>query len=91
MKLHVPSFLLGVGLTAAAMSSRARLRPVAVELTALGVHLGRLGRSLLVRQREDLEDLWAEVEERVRERAAGDRARRAPAHANGNGAARVPA
>jgi hypothetical protein len=89
MKLHAPSFLLGVGLTAAVMSSRSRLRPVAVELSALGVHLARLGRSLVARQREDLEDLWAEVEERVRERAVGERARRAPAHTNG--AARAPA
>lgn len=70
MKFHAPSFLLGVGLTSAFVSTRGRLRPVFVELSALGLHLGRLGRSLAGRQREDLEDLWAEVEERVRARVA---------------------
>jgi thioredoxin reductase len=95
MKFHTPSFLLGVGLTAATFAARARLRPVVVEVAALGVHLGRLGRGLVERQRENVEDLWAEVEERVRERAREAR-RRAPApeperrtYVNGNGAART--
>jgi hypothetical protein len=68
MKFHAPSFLMGVGLTAAAVAARGRLRPVAVEIGALGVHLGRLGRTLIERRREDIEDLRAEVAERLRER-----------------------
>ena len=87
MRFHGPSFLLGVGVTSAFVATRGRLRPVFVELSALGLHLARLGRSLAGRQREDLEDLWAEVEERVRARAgaaAAERHAHAP-HA-GNGA-----
>jgi hypothetical protein len=88
MRFHVPSFLLGVGVTAALVKTRARLRPVAVEVTALGTHLARLARALVEREREDLEDLWAEVEERLRERAAVARRRGAPATSNGT--ARAP-
>ena len=69
MKFHTPSFLLGVGVTLAVVGSRARLRPVAVEMVALGTHLGRVALGLVERQREQAEDLWAEVEDRVRERA----------------------
>jgi hypothetical protein len=69
MKFHAPSFFLGVGVAVAYGATRTRLRPVAVELSALGLYLARLGRSVAERHREDLEDLWAEVEERVKERA----------------------
>jgi hypothetical protein len=86
MKFHPPSFLLGVGLTAAAMSARPRLRPVAVEIGALAVHLARLGRGLVERQREEVEDLWAEVEGRVRARAGEERRRRGAIQAAFNGA-----
>jgi hypothetical protein len=93
MKFHVPSFLLGVGVTAAAVASRARLRPVAVEVTALGLHLGRQARSIAERRREEVEDFWAEVEERVRGRArageAGERGGEPRAPLGGNGAARA--
>jgi hypothetical protein len=82
MRFHAMSFLLGVGLTAALVKARGRLKPVAVEVTALGVHLLRLGRSLVEREREDLEDVWAEVEERLRERARATR-RPHPVHTNG--------
>lgn len=95
MKFHTPSFLLGVGMTAAVVASRERLRPVVVEVSALGVHLSRLGRALFERQREHAEDLWAEVEERVRERGREARRRREVLRdtlhgpfANGAGAAR---
>jgi hypothetical protein len=88
MKFHVPSFLLGVAVTAGLVKTRSRLEPVAVEVTALAVHLARLGRSLIERGREDLEDLWAEVEERLRERA---RVEERPHAAPTNGAARVAA
>jgi hypothetical protein len=79
MKFHTPSFLLGVGAAAAVMATRARLRPVAVELGALGVHLGRLGRALAERRWERGEDLWAEVMDRVRRRDEETRERRAGA------------
>jgi hypothetical protein len=65
------------------MKTRDRLHPVMVELAALAVHLGRLGRSLAEREIEDLEDLWAEVEERVRARARSAAREGAPAGANG--------
>jgi hypothetical protein len=77
MRFHTPSFLLGVGVAAAGMATRTRLRPVVVEVSALGVHLGRLGRALVERQWEHAEDLWAEVGERVRERDGDARERRA--------------
>jgi hypothetical protein len=86
MKFHAPSFVLGVAVTSGLWASRGRLRPVAVELSALGVHLARIARSLAGRQREDLEDLWAEVENRLRVRTREAADRRAAAH-TGNGAA----
>lgn len=76
MKFHAPSFLLGVGVTAAAVATRERLRPVVVEVSALGVHLVRIGRAVFEREREQAEDLWAEVQERVRERGREARRRR---------------
>jgi hypothetical protein len=87
MRFHVPSFLLGVGVTATVVATRVRLHPIAVEVAALGVHLGRLARGLTERRREDLEDFWAEVEQRVRlrDREPGPPAR----HAATNGAAHV--
>lgn len=89
MRFHAPSFLLGVGVTAGFMAARSRLHPVAVELSALGLHLARMGRSLAERKREDLEDLWAEVEERVRERAREERRQRSPFGGNGQVHART--
>jgi hypothetical protein len=69
IKFHAPSFVAGAVAAVVFMKARGRLHPVAVELGSLGVHLGRLARSLAERQIEDLEDLWAEMEERLRERA----------------------
>ena len=91
MKFHAPSFLLGVGVAAASMGARERLRPVLVELSAFGVHLWRTGRGLVSRQRENVEDLWAEIDVRARERAKARPAREASskvAFVNGSGAAR---
>ncbi|MFT3769970.1 MAG: hypothetical protein QM820_31465 [Minicystis sp.] len=82
MKFHPPSFLLGVGLTSAVFAARGRLRPVVVEISALGVHLVRVGRGLVERQRENAEDLWAEVEERVRDRTRHARSKRAAEQAS---------
>jgi len=91
MKLQPSSFLLGVGVAVSLMATRHRLRPVAVEIGALCVHMARLGRALVERQIEHAEDLFAEVDRRVREREGHVR-RREPAHAqaaravSGNGA-----
>jgi hypothetical protein len=82
MKFHPTSFVAGVLFAAAGIASRERLRPVAVELSALALHLARLGRAVLERQRENVEDLWAEVEQRAHERAHPTAAPRA-AHTNG--------
>lgn len=71
MRFHVPSFLLGFGAAAVLIGARSALRPAFVEITALGVHLGRLGRAVISRQREHWEDLFAEVEEAARRRARG--------------------
>lgn len=71
MKFHVPSFLLGFATAAALIGARAALRPVVVELGALLVHFGRIGRAVAERQRENLEDLFAEIEESARQKARG--------------------
>jgi len=73
MKFHVPSFLLGFGTAAALIGARAALRPVLVELAALGIHFGRIGRAVVERQRENLEDLFAEIEENARRKSRGTR------------------
>lgn len=91
MKFHTPSFLLGVGVAAAAMGARSRLRPVMVELSAFGLHVGRVARGVVERQRESLEDLWAEIEHRAtlrdrRPKRARTEARPAPAFVNGSSA-----
>jgi hypothetical protein len=86
MKFHPPSFVLGLASAVALMGTRKRLRPVVIELAALGVHFGKLALTLVERQRENAEDLWAEVEERVRERAESVQA---SARREGNGASSV--
>ncbi|WP_437638783.1 hypothetical protein [Sorangium sp. So ce854] len=85
MRFHPPSFALGVGSAVLLMSKQQRLRPVLVEIAALGLHLGKLGLALVERQREHAEDLWAEVAERARQRAGGA-ARREGAPRKSNGA-----
>ncbi|WP_437513300.1 hypothetical protein [Sorangium sp. So ce1099] len=84
MRFHPPSFALGVGSAVLLMGKKQHLRPVVVEITALGLHLGRLGLALVERQREHAEDLWAEVVERARRRAGGAARRdHAPRRTNG--------
>lgn len=87
MRFHLPSFLIGFGTATVLMGTRAALRPAFVELAALGVHIGRIGRALLARQRENVEDLMAEIEESARRRARGAHREPAPRRA----AAPVPA
>jgi len=73
MKFHTPSFLMGfASATVIAMTGK-RLKPVAVELGSLGLHLAQLAWGVAERQRESVEDLWAEIEERARDRQRGVR------------------
>lgn len=85
MKFQSASFLVGAFAAVAVMSTRARLRPVVVELGALALQLARLGRTLFERQIENAEDVWAEVEERARlhDRRGRARARHEGAAAHG--------
>lgn len=68
MKFHTPSFLTGFACATVIAMTGKRLKPVAVELGALGLHLGHLGWGVVERQREHIEDLWAEIEQRTHER-----------------------
>lgn len=86
MKFSASSFVLGVATATAVMATHKRLRPVVVELAALGVQLSHVARSILERQREHGEDLFAEIKERVRVRERGTRKKPAeqPAPATAN-------
>ncbi len=68
MKFHTPSFLIGIAIAAGAVVTRERLRPIAIEVGALALQLSRLAYGLVARQREEVEDLVAAIDERVRER-----------------------
>ena len=68
MRFHLPSYLLGVASAATVMSFPKRFRPVVVEAAALGQIFIRTGQTLLARQREAFEDLWAEISERATQR-----------------------
>ncbi|WP_437561782.1 hypothetical protein [Sorangium sp. So ce542] len=84
MRFHPPSFALGVGSAVLLMGKKQHLRPVVVEIAALGLHLGRLGLALVERQREHAEDLWAEIADRARRKAGGaERGARAERRSNG--------
>jgi hypothetical protein len=61
---HLPSYLLGCATGAAIVGAHDALRPLAVELGALGLQVARAGRALVERQKESLEDLRADIEER---------------------------
>lgn len=71
MKFHAPSFIIGVATAVAYHATQKRLRPVVVELASLGLHVARISRGMIERQREDVEDFWAEVLLRARGRARG--------------------
>ena len=79
------SFLIGAGGATALVAARQHLRPVVVELAAAGIHFGKIGLGLLERQREHAEDLWAEIDERVKERVQGHGARASRAARQGHG------
>ena len=88
-RFDITSFLIGLGGAVAVGAARHRLRPVFVELAAAGIHLGKLGFAVIERQREHAEDLWAEIDERVRQRVQGHArpdGRRQTRRAGANGA-----
>ncbi len=68
MKFHLPSYVMGVASVLAAVGARRRLRPVAVEVAAVGTVLAKSAWAIVEQQREWLEDLLAEVDERVSQR-----------------------
>src|SRR5262249_53742426 len=71
MRFHLPSFLLRVAGSLTIRTIGPPVRPVAVEIAATCVHLLNVSRAIIERRREDGEDLWAEIQERVRQRARG--------------------
>jgi hypothetical protein len=68
VRFHVPSYLLGVASATTVMALPKRFRPVLVEAAALGQVVIRTGRTLIERQREAVDDLWAEITERATQR-----------------------
>jgi hypothetical protein len=84
MRFSASSFVIGAATATAVIAARDRLRPVVVELAALGVHFAHVARSIALRQREHGEDLIAEIKERVRARERRPAAARPPASATAN-------
>ncbi|HWU89257.1 MAG TPA: hypothetical protein VN253_18450 [Kofleriaceae bacterium] len=70
MKLHVPSFLIGVTVGAGGAAIAPRLREVAVELASTFYKLTDAAVVRVARGREDLSDLLAEARARARVRIA---------------------
>jgi hypothetical protein len=66
MKLHLPSFLLGVAVGAGGAAIAPRLRPVALEVATTFYRFGDAVMVGLARRREDLSDLVAEAKARAR-------------------------
>ena len=89
-KFHPTSFVLGVGVAVTFAATRRRLRPVLIEMAALGVHLGKLGLALVERQREHAEDVWAEIDHRARQRIRGQRTGDGAAAGAPSGASHLP-
>lgn len=70
MKLHIPSFMIGVGVGASGAAVVPRLRPVFLEIATRVYKLGDIVMVRLARTREDLSDLLAEAKARARHRLA---------------------
>ena len=66
MKFHVPSFLIGCAVGAAAVVALPRLKPVLVEIGASACKLYDVAMARLAMAREDVEDLLAEAKARAR-------------------------
>jgi hypothetical protein len=87
MLFHFPSYALGLATGLVASGVRDRLRPVLLEAAAVTTTFSKIGWAVVERQREWIEDLWADVQERVAERLRSDKT------SNGHsaeGAARAP-
>ncbi|NVB82483.1 MAG: hypothetical protein HOV81_29155 [Kofleriaceae bacterium] len=70
MKLHIPSFMIGVGVGASGAAVAPRLKPVFLEIATRAYKLGDLVMVRIARTREDLSDLLAEAKARARNRLA---------------------
>lgn len=70
MKLHIPSFMIGVGVGASGAAIAPRLRPVFLEIATRVYKLGDLVMVRIARTREDLSDMLAEAKARARNRLA---------------------
>jgi hypothetical protein len=67
MKFHVPSFLLGCVTGAGLKTIAPRLKPVALEIVALGYRIIDMVATKAARGREDVADLLAEARARARQ------------------------
>jgi hypothetical protein len=66
MRLHLPSFLIGVTLGATGAAVAPRLRPLALEIATFCYRIGDQVMVRIARGREDVSDLLAEAKARVR-------------------------
>ena len=66
MKLHVPSFLIGVSLGAGGATIAPRMRAVALEIATTFYKLSDAMVVRIARSREDIADLLAEAKARAR-------------------------
>jgi hypothetical protein len=73
MKLHIPSFMIGVGVGASGAAIAPRLRPVLLEIATRVFKLADLMVVRVARTREDLSDLLAEAKARARDRLGAHR------------------
>lgn len=91
MKFHLPSVAIGAAGVLIARATHHRARPVFVEIAALSVHVARMSRAAFERKCEDLEDLWAEIEDCMNARArAGARSEAPRADTRQNAAESAP-
>ena len=68
MRLHVPSFLFGLGVGAGGATLAPRLRPLALEIAATFYRAADAALVQISRRREDLADLLAEAKALARAR-----------------------
>jgi hypothetical protein len=88
LTFHLPSYLLGVLTAFVADELRDRFRPVAVESAAVASVVWMGCREVVERQRENIEDLFAEIQDRARDKL---RRRRANGGMSGEDEAEVDA
>jgi hypothetical protein len=71
MKLHLPSFLVGVSVGAGGAAIAPHLRPVALEIATTFYRVADAAMVKIARRREDFSDLLAEAKARARDRIRG--------------------